>query len=318
LTVTVTDGSCSDFATIQVSCVAVLCGNGALDPNETCDDGNLVSGDGCPSDCSLVCGDNVVEEGETCDDGNTAGGDNCPADCTQVCGDGVLESPEVCDDGNTVGGDLCNATCTQATSLCGNGVINGTEACDDGNQVNGDGCENNCTITPIQGFCGDGISGNSPAEECDKGGGANSSGTTSCSNDCQSVASAACLDCELAGDCGEFAIDGCAAVTGTAPNGQLRTNNCYSVLECLRDSGCGETGSVTECYCGTLATGVCVAAPNSGAGAPNGPCKEVIEDALETESPQEVLTSFTSLSLAGGWALSRVTCDKTQCLAQCF
>ncbi|MCA9686165.1 MAG: hypothetical protein KC457_28600 [Myxococcales bacterium] len=34
------------------SCVTDSCGNGALDNNEACDDGNTVDGDGCDNDCS--------------------------------------------------------------------------------------------------------------------------------------------------------------------------------------------------------------------------------------------------------------------------
>ena len=66
-----------------------------------------------------VCGNGAVEDGETCDDGNTAGGDGCEADCTptvvgNVCGDGTRSGTEACDDGNTTGGDGCEADCTQS------------------------------------------------------------------------------------------------------------------------------------------------------------------------------------------------------------
>src|SRR5262249_25509825 len=53
-------------------------------PNEVCDDGNNVSGDGCPADCTAHCGDNVLDPGEACDDGNTNDGDGCSADCTST------------------------------------------------------------------------------------------------------------------------------------------------------------------------------------------------------------------------------------------
>jgi cysteine-rich repeat protein len=51
-------------------CPAVLCGNGVLDPLETCDDGNNLSCDGCRNDCGrhdAVCGDGIVECGEGCE-----------------------------------------------------------------------------------------------------------------------------------------------------------------------------------------------------------------------------------------------------------
>jgi len=63
----------------------VACGNGVVDPPlETCDDANLVNGDGCENDCTLtpVCGDGIVQAPEECDDGNLVDGDGCQVDCT--------------------------------------------------------------------------------------------------------------------------------------------------------------------------------------------------------------------------------------------
>lgn len=49
--------------------------------NETCDDGNTVSGDGCSATCQFECGNNVLDSGETCDDGNRVDGDGCSSTC---------------------------------------------------------------------------------------------------------------------------------------------------------------------------------------------------------------------------------------------
>lgn len=61
--------------------------------------------DSGPDADPTVCGDGRVEADEACDDGNTAGDDYCSADCSEVtgsCGDGVLQSAvETCDDGTT-------------------------------------------------------------------------------------------------------------------------------------------------------------------------------------------------------------------------
>src|SRR5689334_19714139 len=45
-----------------------LCGNGAPDPGEVCDDGNTMGGDGCRADClgNEDCGDGFVDVGEYC------------------------------------------------------------------------------------------------------------------------------------------------------------------------------------------------------------------------------------------------------------
>ncbi len=59
-----------------------------------------------------VCGNNVVEPSELCDDGNLVDGDGCDSNCTPTgCGNGIVTAGEQCDDGNTVSGDCCSATC---------------------------------------------------------------------------------------------------------------------------------------------------------------------------------------------------------------
>jgi cysteine-rich repeat protein len=63
-----------------------LCGDGIVDPPETCDDGNTSPGDGCDALCQIeggggVCGDGTVDAGEQCDDGNTVAGDGCSELC---------------------------------------------------------------------------------------------------------------------------------------------------------------------------------------------------------------------------------------------
>ncbi|EYF06985.1 DUF4215 domain-containing protein [Chondromyces apiculatus] len=75
-----------------------LCGNGTLEPYEACDDGNLVNGDGCQSDCTPtgVCGNGIVETGEQCDDGNVNAGDGCAAACTREPGYACIGTPSVC------------------------------------------------------------------------------------------------------------------------------------------------------------------------------------------------------------------------------
>jgi cysteine-rich repeat protein len=59
------------------------CGNAKADPNEECDDGNKVSGDGCNKECQKEsCGDGRVNNNdENCDDGNGESNDGCDANC---------------------------------------------------------------------------------------------------------------------------------------------------------------------------------------------------------------------------------------------
>lgn len=106
-----------------------FCGDGLVNGQEICDDGNNEDGDGCRADClgEEICGDGLLDVGEVCDDGNTIAGDGCRADCLgeEICGDGLLDVGEACDDGNTEDGDGCDAFCQP----CGNGVRDPGEIC---------------------------------------------------------------------------------------------------------------------------------------------------------------------------------------------
>lgn len=162
------------------------CGDGKLSPDEACDDGNNVSGDGCESDCRSVnpgyscvvpgelcrpiarCGDGIVAPSEQCDDGNTDSGDGCSERCRVELGKKCEGEPSVCTD-----------------TVCGDGVVEGAEACDDGNTQPFDGCsslclrEPNCEGLSCTSECGDGLVIN---EECDDGNNIDGDG---CSSTCE-------------------------------------------------------------------------------------------------------------------------------------
>jgi len=139
-----------------------FCGDGIVNGDEQCDDGNNIDTDSCRNNCTIVlCGDGIVNQScETCDGSTfsnppavhgacrTGGGTTCPLanDACTYCGDGILQpgSGETCDKpGSAVGspGETCRADCT----FCGDGHLDAGEQCDDGNEINGDGCNNDCT-----------------------------------------------------------------------------------------------------------------------------------------------------------------------------
>lgn len=155
-----------------------LCGNGALDPGEACDDGNAIDTDACRANCERAsCGDGVVWAGvETCDDHNTQDGDGCPANCGPVtCGDGVVQPPEACDDGNHDDTDGCLSSCV--LPFCGDGFIHqGVETCDDANAIDTDDC-----VACQAPRCGDGFTW-AGHEQCDD---ANPVDDDMCQNDCK-------------------------------------------------------------------------------------------------------------------------------------
>lgn len=100
LTAVGADG-CEESIAVTVTCVGPdvpVCGNGVVEGDEACDDGNTETescGYGAP-DCE-VCGASCVLAAAT----------------GAYCGDGVVNGPEACD-----GGDGCSSECTeQAVSL---------------------------------------------------------------------------------------------------------------------------------------------------------------------------------------------------------
>ncbi|MFH1252814.1 MAG: IPT/TIG domain-containing protein [Candidatus Uhrbacteria bacterium] len=94
-----------------------VCGNGLLEGDEECDDGNTDSTDSCTEECTLnVCGDGYKYTGfETCDDGEN-NGVACTPDYSDTCA-------------------YCNVNCQYTTasgSYCGDETINDQEYCDAG------------------------------------------------------------------------------------------------------------------------------------------------------------------------------------------
>ncbi|MFA6523465.1 MAG: DUF4215 domain-containing protein, partial [Candidatus Peribacteraceae bacterium] len=79
-----------------------ICGNGKVEGNEQCDDGNYSANDGCSSIC-------IVESGWSCK--------GYPSVCATVCGDAIKVGSEECDDGNQTNGDGCSATCKKEVQL---------------------------------------------------------------------------------------------------------------------------------------------------------------------------------------------------------
>jgi cysteine-rich repeat protein len=180
---------CSSACIVIGGFIIPVCGNGFINEDEACDDGNDVDGDGCDSECVLSCGNGSTDENnkEECDNGkdangNAVDGDGCDKDCKlETCGDAKLNDAgqEECDDGNVTDGDGCNAACRiefAFLATCGNNVLDQDEVCDDGNTAFGDGCRGDCR--ELEG-CGNGlIEGN---EECDDGNSDGFDGCAACS-----------------------------------------------------------------------------------------------------------------------------------------
>lgn len=133
-------------------------GDGLKLPDEECDDGNLSSGDGCPSKCTL-------EANWDCHHVSDANGDTLVVRVARLhaprrrrgdagalgpyCGDGMVEpEKETCNDGrnaSTYNKSGCAAGCKDAPR-CGDGRVDSlwAETCDDGNTTAQDGCGADC------------------------------------------------------------------------------------------------------------------------------------------------------------------------------
>ncbi len=171
------DGAALPTETCNTSCLVIFCGNGLVEGDEACDDGNVVAGDGCSPDCSSneQCGNGIVDgiNHEECDDGaanSDSAVDACRTDCRMAhCGDGVLDASEICDDGagNADAADVsCRTDCQP--QRCGDGVTDlvAGELCDDGNLVSDDGCSGDCLSEE---WCGNGYVDFALGEQCDDG-----------------------------------------------------------------------------------------------------------------------------------------------------
>jgi len=207
------------------------CGDGIIERNEGCDDGNTISGDGCSRICQVEANWYCPTEGEPCQ--NLA-----------KCGNGILTSDEVCDDGNTNSGDGCSGDCKTiekgyqcrvpgkpCTPKCGDGIQSGSEGCDDGNTASGDGCSATCHIevgwqctgTPTKcskTTCGD--KKQEGAETCDDG---NTMPFDGCSEDCQiepkCTAGSGCTS-----QCGDGIVLGEECDDGNAVSGDGCSKDC--------------------------------------------------------------------------------------------
>ena len=190
------------------------CGNGLrYSSEEQCDDGNLVSGDGCSANCQ-------IEAGAQCSGGSVSQADLCsvqPVNCTQANGGNCTEPPSNCTE--TTGTLNCTkpeqpANCTEGSNCTTN---NPTTNCTEGNNCTNpntnctnslnctdpqpctDPISQNCTQTPVNctdstnstlplnctdpgtnSTCGDGLL--DPGEQCDDG---NIQGGDGCSPTCQ-------------------------------------------------------------------------------------------------------------------------------------
>ena len=229
------------------------CGNGSVEAAEGCDDGNVLSGDGCSGTC-------VVETGSNCV--------GSPSVCTAICGDGLIRLSEQCDDGDLSNGDGCSSSCliepgfqcefepSMCGPLCGDGIVLAGlgEQCDDGNLASNDGCSSGCAVetgftctgqpSVCQAICGDGII--RAAETCDD---ANLVDNDGCSSGCAVETGFTCAGQPSV--CQAICGDGIIRAAETCDDANLVDNDgCSS--GCAVETGftCAGQPSVCQAICG--------------------------------------------------------------------
>jgi hypothetical protein len=241
---------------------SLTCGNGVVDPGETCDTAIPAATPGaCPT--SQACkaeGPCVVAQlvsAETCSaiclrtaiTATVAGDGCCPAgassaldpDCLSACGDGVRETGETCDvgipppqpgscpvscdDGNPCTTDALSGSGCQA--LCIHDQVT--------TPISGDGCclpgSTRATDTDCPPICGDGVV--EPGETCDP----QSTGNGACPTSCP-PSPAACLQTALAGsgaDCSATCVS--TEISACGPSDGC----CPAACTAARDPDCSPT-----------------------------------------------------------------------------
>jgi len=200
-----------------------------------------------------------------------------------VCGDKFISTGEQCDASATPPvppgsptGSVCDANCHISGPVCGDGKVDAGEACDPGL----------------------GVGVPSPA----------------CSADCKiKVSTDACVTCETTGDCAA-SVDNCKG-PATAPFTLAQQTQCYATMACIESTNCLDgAGTLGKCYCGTLSTSACGAAPFdlTATGAPNGPCAAVMQAGMTGfTSNSAILAGLTASSKPAGAGDQRLNCQKT-------
>lgn len=241
--------SACDGSTVTVA--PAICGDGQLEQLETCDDANVIAGDGCSEACQ-------IESAWRCE--------GQPSSCEPLC-----QSASDCDDDNPCTDDVCSAT-----GVCGH--ANNGAACDDGVFCNGvDTCDaGTCT------HGGDPCSGESECsdscdeidDDCfaDEGLGCIDDGNVCTDNVCNALGACVAVNNTASCDDGVFCngVDTCSggscSHTGDpCSSGTECADNCDETDDdCFADEGqaCTDDGSVcTDNVCSAL--GACAAVNNT-------------------------------------------------------
>jgi hypothetical protein len=142
-----------DKGLVGAAPATTTCGNGVLDPDETCDSAIASGASACPASCddgNACTADTLSGEGCTaacahapvtaCTSGDGCCAKGCSSeedsDCVEKCGDGIVSGGETCDTAIKGGAGACPTSCSSAN------------ACSVP-QLQGSGCQATCVTTTI-------------------------------------------------------------------------------------------------------------------------------------------------------------------------
>ncbi|MCZ7683372.1 MAG: DUF4215 domain-containing protein [Sandaracinaceae bacterium] len=177
-------GSGSEVCFMEV-CITPMCGNGVVEPGETCDDNNALACGGCNATCGGA-GTGRCDDGTGCAVDNDCSSGFCDAtsdQCTACTGDadcsgsplggqcvgGDCATCDPTDDAGCTGGDVCHSTmltcvecesngdCSGGTPFCSASNVCveclGASDCNDSNECTTDSCTGgSCSTAPRDGL----------------------------------------------------------------------------------------------------------------------------------------------------------------------
>ena len=228
-----------------------VCGNGSVEGDESCDDGNILSGDGCSAFCAQeeICDDDADNDGDDtidCLDRDCANHAACagPAEDCDTVGDEDGDGQADCDDSDCAGEPACGGAtedCDTAGDEDGNNLADCADpACSEDPDCQ-TGLPEDCdTVGDEDGNnladcedpeCSEHASCQTPVEDCDTVGDEDGNELADCDDP-------ACADLEACDNCGDGVLQ--EDEDETCDNGEENAdepNQCR--LDCLLPT-CGD------------------------------------------------------------------------------